>query len=221
MPLEIDITIEDRATNGLRRLSMAIEGDQINEVVGSAAMEIIKAHLQRLDSERPNALGGRRTHFYATAAEGTSFTTKPDGATVSVVKEGIKTRLLGTSYLPGGAILPVNAKNLAIPAVSEAYGKSPREFDDLVPVYRRVDGAVQAIALAQAEQQPVKLGKTRKSGGTSRGRVAGGTIFYWLVKSVVQDADPTVMPDAEEIIKGAYDAVDRFFSGLTGEVSGV
>jgi len=139
------------------------------EVTGRSAVNLIQKHLRDRDRTHPNKLGGRRTHFYAAAARGTSFQLVADGALIAINKEGIRQRLLG------GTIRPIRAKALAIPARPEAHGRSPREFDDLFLVKRASFAAL-----------------ARKSGRTIR-------IMYWLRKSVTQRPDPDVLPSRQTI----------------------
>ena len=221
MSTEIVVNVQERATTDLQRISAAVESEDIHEVMGAAAALEVQHRLTRLDSERPNQLGGKRTHWYAGAADGTTHHTVPEGAAVDITQAGIRTMILGTAELPGGAIVPKNAKHLAIPARAEAHGRSPREFDDLMPLYRSEGGHAVAYALAQAEQQTVDLKRRRKDGTTSRSVVKGGGIFYWLVDSVVQEPDPTILPTEDELRRAIFGAVDGFFATLQGGVFGV
>jgi hypothetical protein len=214
----IDIIVKDRATTGLAKLAAAVEADALNDVVGESATREVQKNFTELDAARPNQMGGRRTHFYADAGGGTSYRRVPDGAVVSIVKDGIRVRIMGTAHLPGGAIRPVNVKKLTIPARAEAYGRSAREFDDLVPLYRRNAGRTEAFALAQAEAQPVSPGKKRKDGTTVRGKVRGGAIMFWLVSQSVQGPDPTVIPSDQRLMGAVHGDLDAYFALLRGEV---
>jgi len=173
----LSLRLEDKATPWLRRLAAEIHQDRIKPVVGRAGVNTIRKHLFALDRKRPNRLGGRRTHFYAGAARATQYSVISDGVIISINHVGIAQRYFG------GKIFPVKAKRLAIPADAKAYGKRPREFTDLEPVFGR--SGVYALA------KPIKGKRTAKRRQES--------IYFFLVKSVVQKPDPTVLPEEKEI----------------------
>lgn len=212
----MDITVKDLATNDLQKLAADFEAPQIREAIGLAGVEAVKEFYTKLDHERPNAMGGKRTHFFAQAAESALWKDTGNESVLLEVFEPIGLR----QRIHGGEILPTGGrKYLTIPAIAEAYGKRAGEFDNLVPVFRRRNGTVEAVALAEADQQSVKLGKTRKDGTVSRGKVTGGRYFFWLVKSVSQQGDPTTAPDENSIKTAVIGAVTNYFRALQGSVT--
>lgn len=229
MSLAFEINVRDRATTELGRLAAAMESDLLDDYIGVAVTEEIQAHLIELDSERPNQLGGRRTHWYAEAGEGTTYEKQSDGVTISIVQEGIRTRILGTQILPEGAIVPVEARLLAIPASAETYGKRPSEFDDLVFMWGRGrEGEIRPIALVQGTGETVDA----ESGGVKRSQPKGSNriklgeatitsgIFFWLTDRVEQDPDPSIIPTEEEMRGAAYEKLDDFFMSFQGAING-
>lgn len=184
-------------------IARAVQGARLQQVIGRAAVNAIRTHLFTVNVARPNALGGKRTNFYASAARGTSFTAVADGVVVSVSNVGIRQRILG------GTIRPRTAKFLTIPATAEAHGKRASEFDDLVVVF---GSRGQPIALAHAlfrrtRAQLAAIPASRRVGMTRTAGQHGGIVF-WLRRSVTQAPDPSVLPTEAEIYRAAGVAVD-------------
>lgn len=191
MALSIKVDVSQAALQapaGVRTRAAALKGARLNTQIGRGVAELFKEHFFELDRERPNALGGQRSHFYGDAAKATSSSGDESGATVTVATQGIRQRLLG------GTIRAVNGKYLTIPARAEAYGKRAREFKDLRFVKLRGDRAM----LVQADSQTVHFGR-RKDGAATPGSVKGGLVMYWLVPSVTQGPDRSVIPSESEI----------------------
>lgn len=153
--------------------------------MGASVAERIRRHLVERD-QTPNKLGGRRTHFYAAAARQTFWTARDDEAEVTIAKDGIRQRLLG------GVIRPVNAKALTIPISALSYGRRASEFG---PELRLV-----------------------KTGGGADGNTAGllvlGTginaqALYVLRTQVTQEADPSVLPEDDDLLAAAREGLDE------------
>jgi hypothetical protein len=191
MALSIKVDVSQAALKApaeVRARAAALKGTRLNTQIGRGVAELFKEHFFELDRERPNALGGQRTHFYGDAAKATSSYGDEAGATITVAQQGIRQRLLG------GTIRAVNGKYLTIAARAEAYGKRAREFKDLVFVKLSGDRAM----LVQADSQRVFFGR-RRDGRATQGEVRGGLVMFWLVPSVTQKGDPTVLPRETQI----------------------
>ena len=166
--LSVNVTGEGLAIP--RRLLGALAPGRINPVIGRAATNATVAHLRAKNASSPNALGGRRTNYYAGAARATSFAVVSDTEVViGVAQIGIRQRFFG------GTIRPRTAKFLTIPVAPEAHGKRAREFGDLEVIFGRGG-------------RPIGL--ARKAQGTRR----FGVMLYRLARSVTQRADPSVLP---------------------------
>lgn len=193
----IAITVKDTGTQAIR------EGTRLNglhEVMGRAVTNVVMAHFYRLNAERENKLGGKRTNFYSKAAKSTSYKVFDNGAMVSVAKLGIRQRL------EGGTILP-KKKYLTIPVVAEAYGRRAREFSNLV-VGRDEHGR---LALVEAESVTIKKSRKKKDKGKLvAGEKRGGKVMYLLVPKVVQRADPTVLPTLDAMVAAAILAGNEY-----------
>lgn len=192
----LNISIHDRATPELQRMLTALDPDKLKPEIGRSVVNQLKTHFYNLNSTRANELGGRRTQFYSQAAKSTQYQTQEDGVLVSVNHVGIRQRL------QGGPIKPVKTKYLTIPALAEAYGKRAREFDNLRFIPTRRGGM-----LVEADATRVSFGKR---GAKSKGEV-GGRVFYWLVPSVFQEPDPSVVPAEQAIEATALQQVRKAF----------
>lgn len=179
MSIGVAIDLRDTARPTLTRLRNVISGQEVSVIAGQAAVRVYKDHLQALDSSRPNRLGGKRTHFYGSAAGGTSFRAEPDGVTVSIVSDGIAQRYFG------GTIRPKRAKYLTIPVHPAAHGFTAREFTGKLKV-RFGRGRV-----------PVALVTER------------GVTMFVLRQSVTQAPDPTVLPAPEAVAAAIVRDLER------------
>lgn len=126
----IRIAVTDTATPALRRLHAGLQPARLAPIIGRSARNAAREHLFGKDAAG-NRLGGRRTHYYGTAARGTNFTTEGDTVVVSIPQLGIRQRYYG------GTIKPKTAKYLTIPVHPAAYGKRAREFSDLRVLFGR------------------------------------------------------------------------------------
>ncbi len=175
--------------------------DKLGAAVGRKVIGLLRDHLYQRD-KTPNALGGKRTHFYAEAARSTHYEVQPDGVLFGIEKVGIRQRL------QGGTIRPVNRKYLTIPAIAAAHGRRALEFDNLQFV-RFGKGASAPAALIEKPAGASVKGK-KVAGGKKFTKATGykRRVFYWLVKSVNQKADPGVLPTEGAIRIAALDAID-------------
>lgn len=196
------IVLKDDATPAVLAIQAGIAPSRLRPIVGRAGVNVVRKHLFKLDRARANALGGKRTHFYAAAARSTHFRNTDAGVVVSISHIGIAQRYFG------GTIRPVNAKRLAIPARREAHGRRPREFNSLRAIYFRSTGSV---ALVEAEQ--TQIGYTRK-GKIRRGTRKGGGVMYWLVKEVTQKGDKKVLPPDRQLANGIAASLDSYINTL-------
>lgn len=200
--IAVQIDVSDKAGPVVRAIERAVQPRRLRPIVGRAATNAFRSHLFALNNQRANALGGTRTNFYASAARGTHFEVVEDGVIVSVNQVGIRQRVLG------GTIKPRAAKYLTIPARAEAYGKRAGEFNDLVIVTNR---AGKPIALARRWQSQVGFRRDKGTGavvGTTRRGERGSEILFWLVTSVTQQPDPSVVPQALDLFAAITTAIN-------------
>ena len=179
MSLGIAIRVSGDGAEIPGRVRAALAPGRLNPVIGRAAVNTTTAHLRRLNRERPNALGGKRTNYYATAARGTSFAIVGDNeVVVSIAQRGIRQRVFG------GTLRPRAAKFLTIPAIPEAYGKRAREIPGLTFAVLKGGPALFRVVNNEIE------------------------VVFWLRRSVTQRPDPTVLPEAATLRADIVRAVE-------------
>jgi hypothetical protein len=178
MALSITVDLKDKSVSELELLETSLRPAAVNAAVASGGRFYLRAWFYRLDSERANKLGGRRTHFYGDAGRSTTYQIVTNGVVFGIAKQGIRQRLEGGTIVPRGysKITGRKLRNLTIPATAEAYGKRASEFDLEFAMVQ--DGGHVRPAL-------VEKGETKA--------------MYWLVPRVVQQKDPSVLPTNEQL----------------------
>ena len=170
----VGVIIDDKVTPGLNKVRSATQRQRLYRIAGYAAAQVLKEHFYRLDRERPNKLGGRRTHYYAGAGDSVHYTPVKQGVIVTATQIGLRL------HYQGGTVRPARAKALTIPINPQAYGKRAREFDDLFIITTGTPG----VAILAKK-------------GSGRSFVIP---LYLLLKSVTHQADPTILPPEREVI---------------------
>ena len=179
--------------------------------------ELFRNRFLQLNAERPNRLGGKRQKFWNQAARGTD--TQPDdtGVTITVNQVGVRQRV------EGGVIKPTGGRKfLSIPAITEAYGTVPADWGFQPKSGGQQDertGRLHFVptrnggALVMNELSQVSFGKRVKKDGSRtviRGEALGGQVVFWLVKSVTQKPDPTILPTAAQVTSAASLALSKW-----------
>jgi hypothetical protein len=201
MAVSIKVNISGDLAGEAKRLGdfrTDILGRKLNAQIGRRVGELFKERFFQLDKERPNKLGGERTHFYADAAKAVSSEGNANEAIVTVAQQGIRQRI------EGGTIRPIKGKYLTIPARAEAYGHTAREFKNLRFVKTSRGGM-----LVDVDVQRVSFGRARKDGTrkVTPGAVQGGGAMFWLVPSVTQSGDRTILPRRDEVERVVHETV--------------
>ncbi len=182
MSLTVQVQVDDQASPSAFRIRDELGRADVRKVMGQAVAQTLKDHFTALANDSQHhrtaaSLGANRTGFYARAASGVQQPNiESDGFSVSINAVGIAQRLFG------GTIEPVNAKFLTIPARAESYGKRAREFDNLKFIL-----FPSGLAALVDKNEPAHE----------------GSVYFWLVKKVVQQADPTVLPSDEKLMEPA------------------
>lgn len=172
----------------LLRLSEGVKRPDVRKVMGRAIATDLRKHFTKLDQERPNQLGGRRTHFYGQVRRGVQQPelVAGDGVRVDINHVGIAQRYYG------GRIKRADGGLLTIPVHPEAHGKRAREFDDLYAVY--FDDGSGLLARPNADSRSDAIGE----------------VYYRLVHEVEQKEDPTVLPPEKQLQQAALDAGEDY-----------
>lgn len=182
--LTLDTHDLDKLIAAATALGDEISGREIKEVMGVAMRETIQAHFADIAQDAAHhttasAFGVSPSGLYERARGSThEAEVESEGVSVSIDEEGIAQRYFG------GDISARAGGFLTIPARGEAYGHRAREFDlKLV----RFPSGIYALIDPNEEQHE-------------------GSVYYWLVRGVHQQGDPSVLPTDEEILGAATDA---------------
>lgn len=197
------ISIKDNVTAKVKSIGEALKPSNINPAIGAAEVRLFQEHFAKLP---PNKEGFPTQHYWGRAAKSTHYTVLADGVMVSVSTPGINMHATGLPKV----IRPINAANLAIPAVPQAAGKSPREFSNLRVAFYRKGGQLIAFALVEkgdastrGGEHPVRFKGYRGSLKNSGLKARAGTVIFWLHKEVHPRAYPGVVPDESEMRRTA------------------
>ena len=203
MSVQVAVRYNPASFERLRqRLSRELAERQIAEVAGRAGVNVVQDHLRGLDDARKNRLGGRRSHFYSAAAAATHYRiTQANNAAVVVSHTGMAQRYYGGTIRPSGRISAKTGKPiraLAIPARAAAYGVAPSEIEGLFV-------------------RPGRSGRTaalvRREGGALR-------VYFWLVKSVTQKGDKTVLPGETPLRAAIRKALESYADRIDARRAG-
>lgn len=187
MSIGTHINYEDQATPQMRHELRGLQNPvPLHAAMGKRAEKELRAHFLQKNSTG-NKQGWPRTNFWSRRIRSSTVLTGVDagGATVDIADPAFAQKLFG------GTIHARQAKFLSLPARAEAYGKSPREFKDLHFIPTRSGGI-----LVQNQQTQFKRTKSGRISGQTE---VGGGVFYFLVKSVVTNPDPTALPTNEKM----------------------
>lgn len=201
--MSIGLTIEVKSAELEARLQKFMAGlsdrTELHEGIGARATELTRNHLVAIAQSRhatAERLGASPTGFWGQGVEKTTFTADEKGATVSIRQPGVGRAFHDVTTEPGAG-----KKYLTLPAIAEAYGKVARSVPDLTAMIRWKDGQRRAVALAKV---------------SGKGKERTETAWYWLVKSVRQKQDRTLLPSDEEYrliaLVATRDYLDKHFA---------
>lgn len=202
------ITIKDGATPRLKELAGGLtKRKPLHAAMGKRGEIELRAHFAARDLE-PNAKGWPKQHFWGQMRRATAYlSADANGAVVVIADKRINQRIFG------GTLKPRETKFMAIPAIAEAYGHRPGEFDFL-KIHRFRSGA---LALVETDRTIVRFGRTRRDGTrktTVVGRSRRGRVWYWLARSVKQDKDPQALPPERIFTEAMLAEVDAYVTRL-------
>lgn len=196
----------------LERLKDATLRGGLALVGARAVANLTKDHLIALDGERHRF--GR--NYYLQAARSVFARAIGDGqAAVTISQVGIRQRLFG------GPITPKAPKRyLTIPANAEAYGRRAGEFHDLDFQLVEHDGRLRAALVRRASTAVSFTRRKRKDGSVKvtvkPGELRGGEVMFWLVRRVLQQPDPSVLPSGEKMSGAAVGAMAIRIARING-----
>jgi len=190
--VRIDLRTVDGASGVLAAISDKVTSRRdLNVNLADRGIEELQAHFA---SRPPNKQGWPSQGFWAKVSGATlRGPVDESSARIDIAEPAINQKIFGGTITPKGG-----RKYLALPAIAEAYGKSPLVFDFLEPLFSRRQGRV--IALIEKEQQ---------------GKGWGGRVWYWLVKSVTQRADPQALPPEKAFAAALLDEAKQYLARIT------
>lgn len=208
MAFSTTIELSDQATPLATRLAIELQPERLGQAAGPAVVNRVRAHFFELNRERANKLGGKRTNFFNQAARSTQYKVSRDAVTVSINHVGVRQRYQGGTIRPTGS-----RKFLTIPAIAEAYATRAGEWPNLKFGFAFDRRGNIRPALIEAQSTALKFGAKRKDGTRKVTRTAreGGQAVFWLVGSVTQRPDPSVLPTNDQIREAAFAGIRKYF----------
>jgi hypothetical protein len=201
--MSVQLTIEaktDQLEADLRKFMAGLnDKTALNRSVADRATELTRNYLTAIAQSRhatATSLGASPSGHWAQAAEKTSGSADSDAAKITIAQPGIGRALHDVTIIPTGG-----KKYLTIPAVAAAYAKRAPTVPDLVPIIRTIGGTRRAVA----------LGKKSSVKGVPP------TIWYWLVKSVTQKQDRSLLPSDEQYRLAALEGAREYLDKLLGK----
>jgi hypothetical protein len=199
----IGLQIDVRSAEVDQLVSRLLDGltdlTPLNEQVGIRTTERTRNHLVAIAQTRhatATRLGATPSGHWGQAAEKTSFQANQEGAIISIEQPGIGRVAHDVTIEPGPG-----KKYLTLPAIAAAYNQRAYRISGLHVMVRFLEGERRAVALAM-------------DSGEGKDRVE--TVWYWLVTSVTQKQDRTLLPSDEEYnlaaLAGVRDFVDRLLA---------
>lgn len=203
--LAFTIGITDTATPRLRELADQLKGENIAPRLGVAGQRLLIDFYADLNAQRPNALGGTRTGYYADAGRKSFYRIETNGVTIGTSQVGM------SQHYFGGDLTEANLKNskfFTIPARSEAHGHTASEFDHLVVLWGKHGPFALAMTVTEGRDlmrgEKAKLGehvgliKGDKKSQDERNASSHGEVMFWLTARIHFTADPSVFPSVEQ-----------------------
>jgi hypothetical protein len=197
------ITITSTPRPTLQRLLTQIERKGYRDAVGEAGTKVLLEHFADKEENDPHKsadkLNAQKTGLYGDFGESTDYRVESDGVLLTVSHVAARQRYRG------GRIVPTNAQRLTIPARAEAYGRRAGTvgiplmfhfaFDERYQKWRPALVAFESGTRQVKDRRKGREGQMRTV--VDKKRPAG--TYFWLVSSVEQDPDPTVLPTERQI----------------------
>lgn len=210
--IAISIDLEGAPEQAVARVRTFIGSDAILKIAGYEGQRVVREHLQGLDDNRANKLGGRRTHYYGSARRATEYRMEGDAVIINIPQIGLPLHYHGGTVRAG-----VNAssatgqptKYLSIPARAEAYGRRPSDFPNLVVVWGRNKKPVGLAVGEKTSPGALFSAVTRKHGPmlTKDTKLQPGLMMFWLKLEVTMQPDHTILPTEETISTAVKDRI--------------
>lgn len=196
--MQILIDVKETVSARLKKLAGRLSASSLNAAAGNSVRNTVREHLIRFDAQHPNALGGKRTHYYArTARNHIRFNSSEQGATIRIARRGFRYQVKGGTIRPSGRISAVTGRpitRLAIPIDARAHGCVPSDFGG------------ELFLLRSKERNGAFL--VREAG---KGKRRSLEFLYVLKHSVSKGPTPGVMPARREVLDAVLRDFGRYF----------
>lgn len=213
------ITIKDLAGPKQRQFVDGVASGAWKKPAGASVISLIKAHLADKNAspashQTASRLGAQPSDIYMEMADATHYTPTSDGVTVSINHPAAAQRYYG------GEIRPVNVSRLTIPAIAAAYGHRARESGiDLKFMFAPDENGRWRPALVAPDAVTKSVGPARKDGTRRQKVIKPSGIWYWLVRSVRQKADETLLPNMADIGFAVEKGLREWVDGMKARTS--
>lgn len=200
--MQMTISTKGLPAEAMTRLRQKVGNtEQMHTAIAQAALPALQKKIRANAATNKNRFGARGG-FWNRMLSGTLALGTPDAAVLRMPREM-------NLRVHGGTVEPKKSKYLAIPNIKQAYGKSPRDFDDLrfIPLWGRGGGG----ALVQREQQKISYGQK----GVRKGGQLGGQVFYWLKPSVTVNPNPDLIPKEPELMEAAARGIRYYLRDIS------
>lgn len=199
MSVGVSITVTDTATPFVWEKIKTFSLANLQKLVGPALNRQLRQHFV---ANRGNKKGWPTTNFWERAARATSWDKSGAGVVVSVNQIGVRQRVFG------GTVKAVNASALTIPISPVSYGHVASDFPGLF--FLKTKKGAYLVQAGQQISEKGNLTKRTKAGGNASRRLKAQLNFLFkLAPSVMQAADPTVLPEDEQIVNTALKAIEE------------
>lgn len=197
------ISIKDDVSHRLAELFLGVENrEALHDDLGRRLANDLRDHFTEREIAGPrNKLGAPSSGFWAdNAGSVNDGEIASDGVTVTISDHRFNQKVYGGPIRMDDVLL-------AIPARTEAYGKSPRIFSNLKFIFFANTGTKALVQFKPTEKR--QKGEKRIGGVKDE-----GLVFYWLKEEVTQAADPKALPTREKMITGIIDTAEKHFNRL-------
>ncbi len=179
------INIEDHVTPALKTLLKGVSNKRsLHKAMGMGVETLVRTHLRTTKATKRNRLGATSTGFWQKVLASVTVSANESEAVVSIPYRG------AALHYYGGTISPVNgARNIAIPARTEAHGKTPRKF--------------------KGEQLRFIM---FRSGSKALAGRRSGLVYYWLKDQVTIPEDKSVLPTDSDMSDAALQAAANYLA---------
>lgn len=199
MSFKILVQVEGDPSRAPRAALNALRNKtQQNRAMAEGALPVVQRQL--LENSRTNRNKfGARGGFWQRMLAATRAGSDAEAGFISMPRE-VALRVYG------GTVVPRVSKLLAIPARTEAYGKSPRQFADLHFIPTAKGGLL-------VQNDATRIKRKKRKAGVQAGETVGGGVFYFLVKRATIAPNRSLLPTDKEILTGASRGLKTWLEG--------